>query len=115
MRVGRRAAGPTGREPFVPIHTPPKVARDPLPGVYRDVRDSRNILPYCAKGSVGKGLMILINMMMIVSVDERIVKIDEIRKTVATVAHDRRHSTVRGVTGRGHNGPSVPPSHTIIR
>ena len=59
MRVGRRAAGPTGRESFVPIHTPPTVARDPLPGVYRDVRDSRNILSYCAMGSVGKGLIAL--------------------------------------------------------
>ena len=56
MRVERRAAGTTGRESFVSIHTRPTVTRDPLPELYRDVRDVYKILILFKRIRTGKGL-----------------------------------------------------------
>ena len=58
MRVERRAAGTTGRKSFVSIHTRPTVTRDPLPELYRDVRDAYKILILTVRIRMGKGLRI---------------------------------------------------------
>ena len=59
MRVERRAAGTTGCKSFVSIHTRPTVTRDPLPELYRDVRDAYKTLlcfKQSSKAKQGKGV-----------------------------------------------------------
>ena len=52
-RPVRRSHGPIS---FVSIHTRPTVTRDPLPELYRDVRDAYKILILTVRIRMGKGL-----------------------------------------------------------
>ena len=61
VRVERRAAGLTGRKPFVSIHTRSVVARDPPPEVYRAARDARKTLIMSDMIRSGKGLKLNID------------------------------------------------------